>query len=134
VSALHRVVVSAGFLVSMAQVAIAQTGVPFEPQAWYATLSKEFDNPAVQLQIGRAAEGAAIKAVFDDSVKANLSAEMQLAAARSVAGFILTNAAPEPPIGVVIVGWRTPGAGMSYIQTFRFPASELRRDPDPRES
>src|SRR5688572_19439138 len=87
-SALRRLAVSAGFLVSLVPEAVAQTGVPLEPQAWYAVLSDEFGNPAVQRQVGKAAEGAAIKAVFDDSAKAGLPAEEQLAAARKIAQFI----------------------------------------------
>lgn len=128
-SALRRLAVSAGFLVSLVPEAVAQTGVPLEPQAWYGVLSDEFGNPAVQLQVEKAAEGAAIKAVFDDSAKAGLPAEEQLAAARKIAEFIVANAAADPPLAVVIVGWWIPDKGMSYVQSFRFPVAELRRSP-----
>ena len=74
-------------------------------------------------------EGSAIKAVFEDSLTAALSLDRQKVAARAVAQFILGNAASEPKLAVIIVGWQRKVDGIPTSQTFRFSASELRQGP-----
>jgi hypothetical protein len=52
---------------------------------------------------------------------------LQQARARDIALYILETALVDPPLAVVVVGWKTPGfAGAALEKHFRFPVDSLR--------
>ncbi len=56
---------------------------------------------------------------------------VQRATARNIARYILEPAHVDPPLAVVVVGWKTPGfAGPALEKKFRFPADSLRAMKD----
>ena len=109
--------------------ATAKDTIPFKPDAWFTALRHQYRAEFVQVQVGKAKEGPVVKAVFDDSVAAALPIERQAAAAREVATYIVTHAAPDPKLELVIVGWRGKVDGVPVAQTFRFLRGELITQP-----
>lgn len=113
----------------IASAAFAQTPVPFEPGAWYAALSEQYHNNFIQVQVGKAPEGAVVKAIFEDSLTAAMPLDQQEDAARAVARYVLSRATAQPRIALIVVGWRHQVGGIPMSQTFRFLATDLTERP-----
>ena len=94
---------------------------------WVQAFLEKYHPVGYRLQLGSSGEGPFLGMTLEDANMLHASDSLQYTRARDIALYILQTAQVDPPLAVVVVGWKTAGfVGAGIEKRFRFPIDSLR--------
>lgn len=94
---------------------------------WVQAFLEKYHPAGYRLQLGSSGEGPVLGMTLEDANMLHASDSLQYARARDIALYILQTAQVDPPLVVVVVGWKSTGfVGAGIEKRFRFPVDSLR--------